>query len=235
MTNLLEVKNISTRYGRIPMLMGVSLSVEQGKVACVLGANGAGKTTLLKTILGMIKPDEGCIIFDGQNIESQSSHKIVEAGVAIVAAGVGSFPKMTVDDNLRMGAYYEKDRKALEERLQEVYCSFPVLQQRAKQKAGTLSGGERTMLALSRAILAKPKIVMMDEPSLGLAPIMVEETFEIIQRLKSQGMTILLVEQNADKALSVADYGYVIQKGQIVMSGSVEELRDSEFVENPVA
>ncbi len=235
MTTLLEVKNVNTRYGRIPMLMNVSLAVEQGKVACVLGANGAGKTTLLKTILGMIKPDAGTIVFDGQNIESQPSHKIVESGIAIVAAGVGSFPKMTVDDNLRMGAYYEKDRKALETRLQEVYCSFPVLQQRAKQRAGTLSGGERTMLALSRAILAKPKIVMMDEPSLGLAPIMVEETFEIIKRLKNQGMTILLVEQNADKALSVADYGYVIQKGQIVMSGSIEELRASEFIENPVA
>ena len=231
---LLEMKNVNTFYGRIPMLMDVSIKINQGEVVCVLGANGAGKTTLLKTILGMVKADSGSIIFDDKDMTNQPTHKIIEAGVAIAAAGVGTFPKMSVDDNLRMGAYYVKDKKYIEERLEEVYQSFPVLKERLQQKAGTLSGGERTMLSLARALLSSPKIIMMDEPSLGLAPILVEETFEIVHKLREEGKTILLVEQNAEKALGVSDYGYIIQKGQIIMGDEIEALRNSEFVENPV-
>ncbi|MDD2568955.1 MAG: ABC transporter ATP-binding protein [Clostridia bacterium] len=232
--HILELENIDTRYGRIPCLMNISLHVRQGEVLAILGANGAGKTTLLKTILGMIKPDKGIIRFENNDITSLGSHKRVEAGMAIVAAGVGSFPKMTVETNLRMGAYYAKNQKEVQQRLELIYESFPILKERLWQKAGTLSGGERTMLSIARAVLAKPKIILMDEPSLGLAPIMVEETFEVIKHLKEEGMTIFLAEQNADKALEVSDYGYVIQKGQIVMEGNVEELRQSEYVENPV-
>ncbi len=234
MTALLEMKGVNTFYGRIPMLMDVSIKINQGEVVCVLGANGAGKTTLLKTILGMVKAESGSIVFDGKDMTNQPTHKIVEAGVSIAAAGVGTFPKMTVDDNLRMGAYYVKDKKYIEEKLEEVYHSFPVLKERLQQKAGTLSGGERTMLSLARALLSSPKIIMMDEPSLGLAPIMVEETFEIVEKLHEEGKTILLVEQNAEKALGVSDYGYIIQKGQIVMGDDIENLRNSEFMQTPV-
>ncbi len=231
---ILEMDHVDTSYGRIPCLMDVSLKVKHGECLTVLGANGAGKTTLLKTILGMIQPDKGTIHFDGNDITTWGSHKIVQAGVAIVAAGVGSFPKMTVETNLKMGAFFEKDQKKVQERLEQIYESFPILKSRLQQKAGTLSGGERTMLSIARAVLAEPRIIMMDEPSLGLAPIMVEETFEVIKRLKNEGRTIFLVEQNADMALDVSNYGYVIQKGQIVMQGTAEELKKSEFVENPV-
>lgn len=231
---ILEMDHVDTSYGRIPCLMDVNLKVKHGECLTILGANGAGKTTLLKTVLGMIKPDKGTIKFDGNDITNWGSHKVVQSGVAIVAAGVGSFPKMTVETNLKMGAYYEKDQKKVQQRLEEIYESFPILKSRLQQKAGTLSGGERTMLSIARAVLANPRIIMMDEPSLGLAPIMVEETFEVIKRLKNEGRTIFLAEQNADKALSVSDYGYVIQKGQIVLQGTVDELRKSEFVENPV-
>lgn len=231
---ILEMKDVNTHYGRIPMLMGASIKIKKGEVVCVLGANGAGKTTLLKAILGMVKADTGTIIFDGQDISNNSTHKIIEAGIAIAAAGVGTFAKMSVDDNLRMGAYYVNDKKYIETRLKDIYQFFPVLQKRLQQKAGTLSGGERTMLSLARALLSSPKIIMMDEPSLGLAPILVEEVFEIVQKLREEGKTILLVEQNAEKALGVSDYGYIIQKGQIVFGDNIEALRKSEYVENPV-
>lgn len=234
MTVLLEVRQVNTFYGRIPMLLNLSLRIKEGETVCVLGANGAGKTTLLKTILGMVKADSGSIIFDGKDITDKPTHKIVEAGISIAAAGVGTFPKMTVDSNLRLGAYYVRDKKCIEERLEEIYQTFPVLKKRLQQNAGTLSGGERTMLALGRALLSSPKIIMLDEPSLGLAPILVEETFEMVAKLRTQGKTILLVEQNAEKALAVADYGYIIQKGQIVLGGDVEGLRNSEFLESPV-
>jgi len=231
----LTLENISTRYGRIPMLMDVSLEIEKGQIACVLGANGAGKTTLLKAILGMVKADTGSITLNGASIDAMPTHKRVEKGIAVAASAAGSLHKMTVENNLKMGAYYINDKKILNERLEEVYQSFPILKERLHQKAGTLSGGERTMLTIARAVINKPTLLMLDEPSLGLAPIMVEETFKIIKRLnEKEKMTILLVEQNAEKALGVSHYGYVIQKGQIVFKGDAEELRVSEFVENPV-
>ena len=232
----LEIKNLNTRYGRIPMLMDVGLKIKKGEICCVLGANGAGKTTLAKAIMNIVKADSGTISLDGVDITGMPTHKRVENGIAIAAAAFGTLQKMTVDTNLKMGAYYINDHKLLQERLEEVYKSFPVLKERLQQKAGTLSGGERTMLAIARAVINKPKLLILDEPSLGLAPIMVEETFAIIKRLNEvDNMTILLVEQNAQKALSVAHFGYVIQKGQIVFEGDTEALAQSEFVEQPVA
>jgi branched-chain amino acid transport system ATP-binding protein len=231
--NALEISGLDTSYDRIPMLRDVSLNVTSGQVCCVLGANGAGKTTLVKAILNMVKADKGTMKLEGENMDSWPTHKRVKSGIAISAAAVGTFHKMTVEDNLKMGAYYTDD-SLLQERLEEIYQSFPVLRERLRQKAGTLSGGERTMLAIARAVVNKPKLLILDEPSLGLAPIMVEEVFEIIRRLRATQMSILLVEQNAVKALSVASSGYVIQKGAIVFSGTADALSKSEFVENPV-
>jgi len=230
---MLEIKNVSTHYGRIPMLMDVSLNVAQGQVVCVLGANGAGKTTLLKTILSLVKPDRGSIIFNGQRIDSLPTHKIVEAGISIVSEGSGIFPRMSVENNLLMGAYYEKDKNVVQQRLEKIYHSFPVLKERLQQRAGTLSGGERTMLGIARGLIAGPKLLLMDEPSLGLAPVMVQETFEVVKRLnQEENLTILLIEQNAKKALSVSHRGYIMQKGQIILEGSQEELLNSSVVQS---
>ncbi|MCR4963906.1 MAG: ABC transporter ATP-binding protein [Firmicutes bacterium] len=234
MSTMLEVRNLHTSYGRIPMLRDVNLDIAEGEVSCVLGANGSGKTTLVKAILNMVKADQGTMKLGGVCIDSWPTHKRVAEGVSLSGAAVGTFPKMTVETNLKMGAFYVNDAKILQDRLEEIYTSFPVLKDRLQQKAGTLSGGERTMLAIARAVINKPKLLILDEPSLGLAPIMVEEVFDIIQRLKKDKMTILLVEQNAAKALAVSSRGYVIQKGAIVFSGASDVLQKSEFVENPV-
>lgn len=228
---VLELKNVSTVYGRMPMLQGVSLKVAQGETVCILGANGAGKTTLLKTILGMVKPVEGSVHFAGQRIDGLPTHRVVQAGIAIVPEREGLFPKMTVENNLTLGAYYEKDREKIGQRLEEVFGLFPVLRQRLKQKAGTLSGGERKMLGIARALLASPKLILMDEPSLGLAPAVVNEVFAAIDKIKqSTGAAILLVEQNATKALAVAERGYVLQKGRIILEGTAAELKESSIV-----
>ena len=231
---MLSIRGLDTSYGRIPMLRGVDLDVPKGQVCCVLGANGAGKTTLVKAILNMVKADRGSMSLAGENISAFPTHKRVQAGIALAAAASGTFHKMTVERNLKMGAYYLNDAKELEQRLTDIYHSFPVLRERLQQKAGTLSGGERTMLAIARAVINKPRLLILDEPSLGLAPIMVEEVFSIIKQLVAQDMSILLVEQNAVKALSVSGAGYVIQKGAIVFSGTAEELAGSNFMENPV-
>ncbi|MDO4581907.1 MAG: ABC transporter ATP-binding protein [Bacillota bacterium] len=234
MTKMLEINKLYTSYGRIPMLMDISMDIDEGEVCCVLGANGAGKTTLVKAILNMVKADSGGMKLAGEPIDDWPTHKRIEQGISLSAAAVGTFQKMSVETNLKMGAFFIDDAKLLSERLEEIYRSFPVLRERLQQKAGTLSGGERTMLAIARSVINKPRLLILDEPSLGLAPIMVEEVFEIIKRLRDEKMTILLVEQNAAKALNVATRGYVIQKGAIVFSGDAEQLRGSEFVENPV-
>jgi len=231
---MLSIRGLDTSYGRIPMLRGVDLDVPKGQVCCVLGANGAGKTTLVKAILNMVKIDRGSMSLDGENISDYPTHKRVQAGITVAASAAGTFHKMTVDRNLKMGAYYIKDSKLLEERLTEIYRSFPILRERLQQKAGTLSGGERTMLAIARAVINKPRLLILDEPSLGLAPIMVEEVFVIIKQLIAEQMSILLVEQNAVKALSVAGTGYIIQKGEIVFSGTQKELAASEYLASPV-
>jgi branched-chain amino acid transport system ATP-binding protein len=231
---MLSIRGLDTSYGRIPMLRGVDLDVPTGQVCCVLGANGAGKTTLVKAIMNMVRADKGSMSLAGEDIGAWPTHKRVQAGIALSAAASGTFYKMTVDTNLKMGAYYIDSPKILEERLADIYRSFPVLRERLQQKAGTLSGGERTMLSIARAVINKPRLLILDEPSLGLAPIMVEEVFAIIKQLTQGQMSILLVEQNAVKALSVASTGYVIQKGAIVFSGTTEELQNSKIMSSPV-
>lgn len=228
---MLELRQVYTKYGQIPMLMGVSVKVNPGEAVCMLGANGAGKTTLLKTIIGMVKPVKGEVVFNGQRIDTLPSHKIVPLGIAIVPEREGLFPKLTVETNLLMGAYYENDKKKIALRMEEVLNIFPRLKERFHQKAGTLSGGERKMLGIARALLADPKILLMDEPSLGLAPATVNEVFSVIKRIKEEKkIAILLVEQNAQKALSVAERGYVLQKGSVILEGSKEELQENSIV-----
>ena len=232
---LLDIKGLCTSYGRIPMLMDVDLNIHKGNVCCVLGANGAGKSTLVKAIINMVRADRGTMTLEGENIDSWPTHKRIAGGIQVSSAGTGTFHKMTVETNLRLGAYNINDKTVLHERLEEIYLSFPVLKERLKQNAGTLSGGERTMLSIARAVINRPKLQIMDEPSLGLAPIVIEEVFDIVRRLNRQEhMTIMLVEQNAAKALSVSKFGYVIQKGQIVFSGDIDALKNSEYLENPV-
>lgn len=234
--NILEVKGIYTHHGKVPKLLDVSFAIPKGKVTCILGANGAGKTTILETILGMIKPDKGEILFEGNAITGLSSHKIVAAGIGMAAAAAGTFPKMTVEQNLRFGAYHMQDKKLIQQQMAMVYDVFPVIKERANQKAGTLSGGERTMLTIGRAMIANPKILLLDEPSLGLAPIMVQETFAMIDQLnRKSGMTILLVEQNAERALSLCETGYILDNGQIVLSGDRETLQASAYLQHPIS
>lgn len=234
-TTLLEVNNLYTSYGRIPMLLDVSFRLREGEICTILGANGAGKTTLVKAIIGMVKADQGTIQFQDEDITSMPTHKRIEKGIQVAAAEVGTFPKMTVEKNLRLGAYNIKDQKLLSERLEEAYESFPVLKDRLQQKAGTLSGGERTMLALARAYINKPALLIMDEPSLGLAPIVVDEVFRIVRRLNQENdMSIMLVEQNVVKSLGVSDYGYIIQKGQIIFQGDPDQIHESGILDNPV-
>ena len=232
---LLETTGLYTSYGRIPMLLDVSFRLREGEICAILGANGAGKTTLVKSILGMVKADQGKMTFLGEDITNMPTHKRVQKGIQVASAETGTFPKMTVEKNLRLGAYNIDDKKLLEERLEEAYESFPVLKDRLQQKAGTLSGGERTMLAIARAYINKPELLIMDEPSLGLAPIVVDEVFRIVKRLnRENGMSIMLVEQNVVKSLGVSDYGYIIQKGQIIFEGDPDQINESGILDNPV-
>lgn len=232
---ILKVENLYTSYGRIPMLMDVTMNVHAGSVCTVLGPNGAGKSTLVKAILGLVRADKGKIIFMDQDVTHLPSHKRIADGIHVASAATGTFPKMSVETNLRLGAYNLDDKDLLEERLEEVFHSFPILKERLQQKAGTLSGGERTMLAISKAIINNPKILILDEPSLGLAPIIVDEVFRFLKKLhEQQHTTIMLVEQNINKALSISNFGYVIQKGQIIYEGDTAILQDSELLKNPV-
>ncbi len=228
---MLTLTNVSTNYGKIPMLRNVNMRVDPGEVVCILGANGAGKTTTLKTILGLVRPVSGTICFKEQRIDNMPTHRIVASGISMVPQGEGLFPKMTVESNLRLGAYFERDESKIRSRLERVFGLFPRLRERLSQKAGTLSGGERTMLSIARGLLSEPELILMDEPSLGLAPVLVDEVFKSIAQIKAEKkVTILLVEQNAKKALSVADRGYIMQKGQIVLEGTTDELLNSNIV-----
>ena len=232
---ILQVENLSTSYGRIPMLMGVNMSVHKGSVCTVLGTNGAGKSTLVKAILGLVRADKGKIIFMDQDVTHVPSHKRISSGIHVASPATGTFPKMTVETNLRLGAYNVDDKNILEQRLEEVFHSFPILKNRLQQKAGTLSGGERTMLSISKAIINDTKILILDEPSLGLAPIIVEEVFRFLKKLHDEReLTIMLVEQNINKALSISNFGYVLQKGQIIYEGDTSVLQDSDILKNPV-
>lgn len=229
---MLELKNVDTVYDKIPVLDKVNLQISQGEAVCLLGANGAGKTTLLKTILGIVKPVGGNVYFLGDQINTLPPHEIVKKGIAIVPEREGLFPDLPVEINIDLGAYFEKNKNLIEERKEQVYHLFPRLKERKRQRAGTLSGGEQRMLYIGRALMSEPKMILLDEPSLGLAPAMVNEVYNAIAQIKrDKGNTILLVEQNAGKALSIADRGYIIQKGQVVFQGTVSELKESGALE----
>jgi branched-chain amino acid transport system ATP-binding protein len=229
---MLEVTNIEVLYDKIQAVRGASLKVEQGEIVALLGGNGAGKSTVLKAILGLIEdqPEKGSISFLGQSIERRDTEKIVSLGISLVPEGREVFPELSVQENLMMGAYQRKDAKGIAEDSKAVYEQFPALKNRMKQNAGTLSGGEQQMLAIGRGLMARPKLLLLDEPSLGLAPILVTQIFDTLQKINKEGTTILLVEQNAAKALSVADRGYIMETGRIVLSGAAKELMENKDV-----
>jgi len=227
---LLELIDVHTYYGHIHALRGISLTVDEGEVVTLIGSNGAGKTTTLRTISGLLHPRHGDIRLRGQSVVGMPPHKIVEAGIGHVPEGRGIFPKMTVRENLEMGGYTHTDRVEIEQRMEYVFTLFPRLKERLDQFGGTLSGGEQQMLATGRGLMLNPKILLMDEPSMGLAPVLVESIFDIIKTLHQAGTTILLVEQNAQVALQVANRGYVLQTGQIVLHDTAANLRDNEMV-----
>jgi branched-chain amino acid transport system ATP-binding protein len=228
MKNLLEVSGLNAGYGKVPVLHDVGLKVGEGEVVAVIGPNGAGKTTLLKTISGLIDPYSGEVTFEGRDVAGWDAHSVAQVGLAHVPEGGRPFLNMTVEDNLLMGAYL--DRSDLDQVLGEIYDLFPVLRERRGQLAKTLSGGEKQMLAIGRGLASKPRLLMLDEPSLGLAPILVDEIFEKLKRLRDSGLTVLLVEQNIIYALEMADRGYVLENGRLVMEGPGSELADDEHV-----
>ena len=227
---MLEVKDLQVYYGMIQAIKGISFEVNQGEVIALIGANGAGKTTILHTVTGLIAPKAGSIVFEGQDITKIPAHKIVSMGMAHVPAGRRVFEQISVYDNLKMGAYTRKDKNEIEESLEMVYKRFPRLEERKNQMAGTLSGGEQQMLAMGRALMSKPKIILMDEPSMGLSPIFVNEIFDIIQEVSASGTTVLLVEQNAKKALSIADRAYVLETGNITLEGDAKVLMNDDSI-----
>lgn len=222
--NMLKVTNLKVSYGGIEALKGISFNVDQGQIVTLIGANGAGKSTTLRTISGLVAPSGGSVNFTGHDITSHNPQRIVAEGIVQVPEGRRVFPNLTVKENLKIGAYLRKDKDEIENSIRDIYRRFPRLREREWQLAGTLSGGEQQMLAVGRAMMAKPKLMMMDEPSLGLAPLVVKEIFSIIRDLKSEGITILLIEQNANAALRCADYALVMETGRITLSGTGEEL-----------
>jgi len=228
--SMLEVTDVHTYYGNIHALSGISISVEKGEIVTLIGGNGAGKTTTLRTIVGLLKPRQGRIVLDGEELVQYKAHEIVNKGVAMVPEGRGIFARLTVTENLDMGAYSRKDRAGIQQDLDRVYAIFPRLKERRNQVGGTLSGGEQQMLAIGRALMAHPRLMLLDEPSMGLAPLLVESIFETIRAINKEGTTVLLVEQNALMALSIADRGYVVQTGRIVLQDSAEKLRKNEIV-----
>lgn len=227
---MLEVKDLNVYYGMIQALKGISFEVNEGEVIALIGANGAGKTTTLHALTGLVPAKSGSIIFEGQDIKKIPGHKIVSMGMAHVPEGRRVFAQLTVYENLKMGAYTRKDKDEINETLKMVYKRFPRLEERKNQLAGTLSGGEQQMLAMGRALMSKPKIILMDEPSMGLSPIFVNEIFDIIKEVSADGVTVLLVEQNAKKALSIANRAYVLETGNIILQGDAKKLMDDESV-----
>lgn len=228
---MLELKDVHTYYGNIHALKGISLTVNDGEIVTLIGSNGAGKSTTLRTIQGLNKPRSGSIVLDGVELHKLPAHEMAAMGVAQSPEGRMIFPRMTVMENLEMGAYARKNREGINEDLARVFSLFPRLKERVSQKGGTLSGGEQQMLAMGRALMARPRILLLDEPSMGLSPILVELIFEIIQTINKEGTTILLVEQNALMALSIANRGYVIQTGEIILSDTAANLKNNEMVQ----
>ena len=227
---LLEIKDLEVFYGMIQAIKGVSFQVNEGEVIALIGANGAGKTTILHTVTGLLEAKKGSVFFDGKDITKTPAHKIVSMGMAHVPEGRRVFANLSVYQNLRMGAYTRKDKQEIEETLKTVYKRFPRLEERKNQLAGTLSGGEQQMLAMGRALMSHPRIILMDEPSMGLSPIFVNEIFDIIKEVSASGTTVLLVGQNAKKALSISDRGYVLETGKIVLEGRSEDLLNNDSI-----
>lgn len=228
MANILEIRNLTVSYGGIEAVKGIDLSVEEGKIVTLIGSNGAGKSTTLKTIAGLVRPKAGEIVLHGMNLVGKSTDQIVAQGVTLVPEGRRVFPNLTVLENLRIGAYLRKD--SITEDLARVYDLFPRLKEREWQQAGTLSGGEQQMLAIGRGLMARPKLLMLDEPSMGLAPLVIEEVFRKIREINEQGISILLIEQNAKKALENSDYAYIIEQGQIRFEGPAAELEHDDRI-----
>ncbi len=228
---MLEVKNIDVYYGVIHALKNVSLKINEGEIVSLIGANGAGKTTILRTISGLLRPTKGAISFKNQEINKVSPQSIVQKGISHVPEGRRIFPDMTVLENLELGAYLRKDKNDIRKEINKVYNRFPILKDRKRQSAGTLSGGEQQMLAIGRALMLKPKLLLMDEPSMGLAPLLVKEIFSIIKDINKTGTTILLVEQNAKMALSIANRAYVLETGKVTLEGDAKEISQSEQVQ----
>lgn len=229
---ILKLDNVHSYYGRIHALKGVSIEVNEGEIVTLIGANGAGKSTTLRTISGLIHPRQGTVTFEGHDISHTEPHLIVQRGLGHVPEGRGIFPKLTVRENMELGAFNLNDRAELERRLEYAFSLFPRLKERINQKGGTLSGGEQQMLATARGLMLNPRVLMLDEPSMGLAPVLVELIFDIIKQMNKQGTTILLVEQNALMALSIAHRGYVLQTGQIVLSDTAANLKKNEMVQH---
>ncbi|KSU80971.1 MULTISPECIES: ABC transporter ATP-binding protein [Fictibacillus] len=227
---MLKVENINVYYGNIQALDGISLEILEGEIVTLIGANGAGKSTLLKTVSGLLKPKQGNVIYEGKTINGKAAQTIVKQGISHVPEGRRVFANMTVEENLQLGAFLRKDKEGIKQDLERVYELFPRLLERLKQQAGTLSGGEQQMLAMGRALMAKPRLLLLDEPSMGLAPLLVKTIFRIIEEINKAGTTILLVEQNANLALSIANRAYVVETGRIVLSGDAAELTSSEQV-----
>jgi len=228
---LLELHNVHAYYGNIHALKGISLTVEEGEIVTLIGANGAGKTTTLRVITMLLPPREGTVTLNGEDLSQYRTHEIVLKGVSMVPEGRGVFARLTVLENLELGAYTRDDKQAIAQDLERVFTLFPRLKERQGQAAGTLSGGEQQMLAIGRALMSRPKILLLDEPSMGLAPILVESIFDIIQEINRQGTTVLLVEQNALMALQIAHRGYVLRTGEIVLADTAENLRNNEMVQ----
>ena len=227
---ILELRNVSTHYGMVAVLRNVDVEIHQGEMVCLLGGNASGKTTTLKTILGYVEPSEGDVVLDGEIVTGLPTAQIVRRGISMVPENRRLFSNMTVSENLDLGAYQRKDKAKIVEDRERVLDTFPRIRERLKQKAGTLSGGEQQMVAMGRALMADPKVLLMDEPSMGLAPILVEQVFEIIKQIRALGRTIFVVEQNANMALSIADRGYVIQTGQVVLADTAQNLLDNPLM-----
>jgi branched-chain amino acid transport system ATP-binding protein len=228
---LLELQSVHTYYGNIHALKGINIKVEEGQIVSLIGSNGAGKSTTLRTISCLMNPRQGKVIYRGEDISTARANNLISKGIAMVPEGRGVFAKLTVDENLELGAYYRNDKNGIRQDMQVMYGIFPRLQERRKQLAGTMSGGEQQMLAMARAMMARPKLLLLDEPSMGLAPVLVDGVFDTIKDIKSQGTTILLVEQNAHIALQVADYGYVLQSGEIVLEDEAKALQNNPVVQ----
>lgn len=228
---MLEVKNLSVHYGMIQAVRNVDFTVNEGEIVSLIGANGAGKSTILKTLSGLIHPSEGEIVYLGENIASTSAKKIVEKGLVQVPEGRHVFPGLTVKENLELGAFLRKDKEEIQKDMEVVFERFPILKERKDQDAQTLSGGEQQMLAMGRALMSRPKLLLLDEPSMGLAPIFIREIFKIIQEIQKTGTTVLLIEQNAKMALSISNRAYVLETGSVVLSGTGQELLESDEIQ----